>query len=766
MLYSHPEKYLKDHLTNVYNKAQKLFEEKNISYPDKIPLNHQKGHAILFFATLFHDFGKSTQYFQDYLFSQKKQEKNLQEHGKISALVGFDAYLKKYPEDKLGAVFVYLLILNHHLNLGNFKADLDKISYEEEIDLFLKQFKAIDSKKLSSIYAPYNIEINLNQWDKTYLQKTIKTINRAYRVLGQKNSLFYYFYFLVLFSILIFSDKEDAIFQSEEKKVKCSLLDLDFNCVKQEIDQFSTQTLLNQSRKTLFEIASSHIIKAEKEKIYSLNLPTGAGKTLNSFNLALKLLEKNPHKKIIYILPFTTIIDQNYLVFEKVLNYPKNDVLLKHHHAADFKYQTEMKWHNPNESSFLTESWHSKIIVSTFYQFFHTLFTSRNKNLKKNHQMVNSIVIIDEIQAIPVKYYSLLQDSFLLLNRYFNMDFIITTATKPLIFDPQHTQEIIKEDELAPFHSTFNRYQIHLHHHHALTIDEWIDEIQDKVYIEKHQKILVVANTIHSSKEIYTKLQGLEVFKDYEFLYLSSHTLPIHRKERIQKIKQSHKKLFIVSTQMIEAGVDIDVDLIFRDFAPLDSIVQTAGRLNRNLSKPIQTSILHLYRLKDEKREYNQYIYDFLLLNITKDLLKETQTLTEEQLQKTINKYYYEVRNKASQQEGREIKESLLNLNFENVQTEFNLIEDYLKVDFFVLLDNQAQEIKKKYDKICEKEEDKYEKRTKLLKLKNNMQDYIISVFLSKNLEDFDRDTINFVDASYYDAATGFNAKAPDPLIL
>ncbi|GAI75295.1 unnamed protein product, partial [marine sediment metagenome] len=234
--------------------------------------------------------------------------------------------------------------------------------------------------------------------------------------------------------------------------------------IKKEVFKEKNRSNINYIRNEIRETVLKNIKDSCNitQKIFTLTAPTGTGKTLISLSAALLLrkilkntygLKCEPH--IIYSLPFTSIIDQNHSVFNEVLDQigdfkeHENEYLLKHHYLSEIFYKTEGidKEEGVDESLALIETWESEIIVTTFIQLFHTLIGYKNRSLKKFHNIVNSIIILDEVQNIPVEYWDLIRVILIGLTEYFNCRIILMTATKPLIFQKGEYKELVDDYE-------------------------------------------------------------------------------------------------------------------------------------------------------------------------------------------------------------------------------------------------------------------------------------------------------------------------------
>jgi CRISPR-associated endonuclease/helicase Cas3 len=251
------------------------------------------------------------------------------------------------------------------------------------------------------------------------------------------------------------------------------------------------------------------------QKIYSLNAPTGTGKTLTGLAFANKLAsrlrsEQGFNPRIFYCISFISVIDQNCEVFEKVFETvtgkkPTNDLLLKHHHLADTYYSTDENEFDPEKGLFLVEGWNSEVIVTTFVQLFHTLFTNRNRSLRKYHRLANSIIILDEVQSLPHKYWLLLREYLKTLSALFNTYFVFMTATQPLIFQPEtEIKELCANND--QYFRQFDRLDL-VTRLEPITLDVFMEQVAADIEANPEKSFLIIMNTINSSQQVYQHLQ-------------------------------------------------------------------------------------------------------------------------------------------------------------------------------------------------------------------------------------------------------------------
>lgn len=327
---------------------------------------------------------------------------------------------------------------------------------------------------------------------------------------------------------------------------------------------------------------------------YSLTVPTGGGKTLSSLVWALHHAVHNGKKRIIIAIPYTSIIVQTAAILRSIFG---EQNVLEHHSNIDLREQEE------NESTerlkLATENWDYPIIVTTNVQLFESMMASHPSQCRKLHNVCNSIILLDEVQTLPTEFLQPIVDSLDTYQRLFGVSVLFTTASQPVLegnhqgTNPTvvlkglaHIKEIIPAH--ANLHDRLRRV--------SLDIDETpqtYDEVADK--LAKYDRVLCIVNTRRDAKEIFDRLP-----KDGIRIHLSRMMCPAHLSAKIEEMKDAladstNKIVRVISTQLIEAGVDIDFPVVFRQEAGLDSILQAAGRCNREGKLPLCTT--HVFSL-------------------------------------------------------------------------------------------------------------------------------------------------------------------------
>lgn len=734
-LLSHPNYPLEKHVQGVLHQIEKFFDEKRLSrlyMNDLFLLSNMIG--------LFHDIGKATGYFQQYIRKENNDLGMLKNHSLISALLLYQ-FLQyeselKFDDERL-RLLAFLIVKKHHGQLNNW-LDEFKQFHENEKELLQKQVHAIDFEKLNqsfqsfSLYKPLSKETCL-QWIEDLFNESFKIRRKIMKYNREKVPIELYIQYIFLFSILIDADKSEVgILQKglfpERRKLNYDIV------INYKRKQNWDNRNLNELREKAFQEVDSLNIDLNHH-FYSLQLPTGFGKTLTSFQFALNLRKKIEQEKgvtsrIVYSLPFLSVIDQTEKVIREIFNINEiemdQSLLLTHHHLSDLSYtiqKNEEGYHqyDYNAAQLLVEGWNAEIILTTFIQLFHSIFSNKNASLRKFHRFAHSIFIIDEVQAIPHKYWLVVRETLKVLARELDCYFLFSSATIPAIF---------KEDEMRPlvdapkYYQGLSRVMLHSHIKEKMTIEQFVNTLN----INESKTYLFILNTIDAAKEVYKKLK--EIVPDKKITFLSTHIPPIERLKRIGEIKKQ-KYQIVVSTQLVEAGVDIDFDIVYRDLAPLDSIQQAAGRCNRH---GMRKGEIHVVHLTDGYKSFANYIYDGIRLNITQELLKN-DAIPEERFFQFIEQYFEQLQAKTANKESLALLNGIQTLYFDGEKdadripvSHFQLIEEqYDRMEVFLELDEKSKSLFEHYEKIL-KIEDQWERKKAFRDIKADFYQYIISI--------------------------------------
>ena len=619
--WSHPNKLLENHI-------------KNMISPDDDELSKQ--------VKLYHDIAKLKNNFQIYIrdTSNDKLDKN---HSLLSAYF----FLLNSKFDEILTLFGFLAIVSHHGDVVNL------MTLAREANKFFKNQKELEQcDEVAGAAKNIKIYSGLSTKKDEFLDRAEKL--RQYLVLSQYRHKFTYEDFInfkSLYSNLIYSDKFEAIFSMPKQESK----DIPIDVLESDIQNLPP----NEKRDAFRNFVLNNFDK--ERKLFTLTAPTGYGKTLTALNFALKFNKP----RIIYALPFTSIIDQTYDIVAKI--YKNSDILVsKAHHKTTIGEENLTEEDRCSKIKFLMESFSGEINVTTLYQLIFALFGNKNKDNVKFNQLKNSVVIIDEAQAIP---YNFRKDFILLceiISQRLGTIFIFMSATMPVI-----KSENFKEISNLDYFSKQDRYVI-----------KWLDiggedELLGKICEAVSDKnTLVVVNTIKKAQELFAKLKD-----KFNCFCLNGYMYDDHKRATIEAVKCAIdkskidplvSKILLISTQSIEAGVDLDFDVGFREVSPISSIIQTAGRVNRHFGAT--RGELYVF---PEISKFTNLIYG--------DLYKVSGTILSDLKQKEVreseileisNLYFQKISN---QLENLHIKSEIEKLEFENINQK---IEDIMNDNY------------------------------------------------------------------------------------
>ena len=733
--------------------SQHLFFVAKVMYERAI-----KDKELAFVLGICHDFGKLTSFFQEEKILKKGKKYGAKSNHTLISIHFTLAFLKHFGIKDEQILLMSVFVINHHSNLRDMeelitsfgvsrtkeeltpqiddlsnRVELIKGVYQDELITLMKSYK-IDflEERLTS----FDFEVFLTHES---LKQSVKSLKKLRNKFAKERNLYELFFRTsYLYSLLIFADRNMASklpfayndYLSKEKKTIPS------NLIQKRVEGFHSSK--EDIRQQLFDTLDNQVDSLENRHIFTVTAPTGAGKTLATLNFAFKLKELYQKEKIIYALPLTNIIEQNYNEIREILShylgeeFSQNefDYLIKHHYLADYKLEEKK---DIKDILNMVESWSSAIVVTTFIQLFYAFSSNQASYLYRFGALQNSILVLDEPQILKAEHWQLIRKMLFWLVDNLKVKIILMTATKPLIFKEQEYIELARSIDFKGFISKRgSRHKLIPAFDKTQTVEELVGFVSEK--IEDKNSVLVVLNTKKSSTEFFKLIQ--EEKRDYLVYYLSTTLVPYHRKEVIKEIQEKIKtqKVIVVSTQVIEAGVDLDFEIGFRDLAPLDSVVQTAGRVNRHFLRKESVEPLYVVALKADnaKRLFGEYVYENEYLEFTKSLLNEPK---EEAIFEELTQAYFEKVQKYNQLIAQSNEELIDKLNFQTLSDEFQIIEkNEYTVPVFLEINEKAKrcyhEYKKDKEQLQEIEdyEERYNFSKEIAYKKRKLYDFIVNV--------------------------------------
>lgn len=367
-------------------------------------------------------------------------------------------------------------------------------------------------------------------------------------------------------------------------------------------DYLATFTIRHEIDELRRDISAKCLAMARQDRgFFRLTVPTGGGKTLASLRFALHHVAKHEMQRIIYVIPYTSIIDQNAESIREALGVDTKDTKIVLEHHSNLMPDRKSRENDEEESreeydhyKLLAENWDSPIILTTMVQFMETLYAAGTNSCRRMHQLANSVIIFDEIQTLPINLIHLFNLAVKFLVNACNSSIMLCTATQPILhaidppsralpFDSKREITVTKEQH----RKTLNRVDVFdVTRPQGWNQREIAELANEECAGEK--SVLIIVNTKGDAREIFRELKTVTGLPT---CHLSTSMCPVHRIEQLTEIRgllePGKKRPFIlVSTQLIEAGVDVDFDVVIRSLAGIDSIAQAAGRCNRHGSKP------------------------------------------------------------------------------------------------------------------------------------------------------------------------------------
>tara|TARA_R110002020_G_scaffold230666_2_gene441551 strand:+ start:11142 stop:13568 length:2427 start_codon:yes stop_codon:yes gene_type:complete len=745
---------------------------------------------ILSILVDFHDLGKYTSYFQNYLLKQEPIDFKLKQHARLGGFTAYN-YLEKKDEKK--ALLAIYLIFLHHSSL------IDILQIPSKLDDDLKRIINKQKEDLLQNFPIIGKNLGTDKLqDLVYYTEETK-LRKGFRYWGKKHACIQdYFLINYLFSLLIEGDKLDASDTApyQLKPIKPSSVDDRFG--KTDFQQKNlTELDNNELRNFCRAVVISNLEQPNilEHFIFTLTAPTGIGKTMTALDFSIKLKDKikknsGVEARIIYALPFINIIEQALSEYDKVLK-SQNINILGHYQYADVFGKNDKKENvdgaeqGYDQKLMSLDTWQADVVITSFVQFFETLIGNRNKLLKKFNHFANSIIILDEVQTLRLDQMPLLGAALFFLSKYLKSRIILMTATRPKIFELAQEEILTAEGEQVnprellinyeKVFEVFKRTSIHpllndLKEEKENRTQEFVSSIfADKWNAEK--SCLIVCNTVKRSIEVFDTIRLYLEENNLEnpLYYLSTNIIPAHRLERIKNIKedtQNHQAPILIATQVVEAGVDLDFDMGFRDIGPIDSIIQVAGRINRNNDVEKIHSPLYIidFDVKATTRVYGRLTY----IQAKKSLEQKTCFFEKEYLE-LITAYFDGISEKSSFADSRTFFHSMKTLKYDSDEkselpvSAFRIIEESDRYSaVFIDIDENSSEVLEKYlQKIMnEISREEYNKDWKL-----KFQQHIISVpkYLCEDLETVNEYEENILlvpknEISFrYSSETGYN---------
>jgi CRISPR-associated endonuclease/helicase Cas3 len=529
---------------------------------------------------LLHDYGKYTDCFQRRLATSRGRCP----HAIYGALLSY--WGTGANGAKPGLFHVAAAIAGHHAGLPDFTGDGNSLKNRLNDERYRRDALSL---------------LDCATRDCPGLRRAVETLPPQMRLAGQPEAVRLDLYTRMLHSCLVDADRLDSARRASEQVPlraveRLSMLRAHLEALARRASDSPLKSLRDSVLEDCLRAAFS------PSRLFSLSVPTGGGKTLAAMAFALQRAARQPERfrRVIVVIPFLSIIEQNAAVYANALG---RDAILEHHSGSLMKLQRQTDeqfvpaaQRDGEEDEFqlsglrnATENWDAPLIVTTSVRFFESLFSNHPSDLRRVHNIARSIVILDEVQTLPRRLLGPLLGMIRELSEDWGVDFVFSTATQPaferrsvkpdLRWEPGTLTEIVRDP--APLRAALKRAEIHWEIEHAVT---WP---QVAARALSRPQCLVIVNLRDHAGDLYREVlraareRGVE---EKAIFHLSTRMCAAHRLRKIEGIRQrlrDGEPCYVVSTQLVEAGVDVDFPLVLRALAPLDSIVQAAGRADR-----------------------------------------------------------------------------------------------------------------------------------------------------------------------------------------
>ena len=627
---------VKEHIDGVMELCEK--------YGDKIGVPHT---AKL--IGMLHDLGKCKSEFSNYIEYSYNNPEDKSLRGTVNHSAAGAKYIyehfssSKNVVDRLTAQIVSLVICSHHgglidsIDISGFDVFIQKINPKKEI-FFDESISGYDRECY-----------NMKEIDSEFDLAKIEIGNLVSKIKAKKLSTNFALHLLTkyLFSCLIDGDREDTYRFMQQKALneETDIKSLWTEFSKKLEDNLAARE--NTTRIDFLRDEASQTCKkfaSNESGIYRLCVPTGGGKTLSSLRYALEHAKQKEKEHIFYIIPFITILDQNAKEIKDILK--RDEIILEHHSNIIIDNEDE-------DYKLLTEQYSSPIILTTMVQFLNTFFGGGTQNIRRMHSFTKSVIIFDEIQSLPIKCINMFNATINFLSAVCDSTIILCSATQPLLDKaPVALQLTAKSDIIPNIEQKFTEFK-RVKINPKIIVGGYTPEALKNFTLEKMKSVsstLIIMNTKKAAKQVFCELEkansSLPQNEKYTIFHLSTNMCPAHRIKVLDELIKilGHQRVICVSTQLIEAGINISFECVIRTLAGLDSIAQAAGRCNRHGENGENVlGNLYIVNLKDEPLSMlpDIKIAKECCERVLNEFMKDEQSFGGDLLSpKAMNKYY------------------------------------------------------------------------------------------------------------------------------
>ncbi|UOR13572.1 CRISPR-associated helicase Cas3' [Halobacillus amylolyticus] len=601
-------------------------------------------------AGLLHDVGKNSPAFRDYILEAVQNPNHPPKRGSVdhSTAGGKLLYEKFHNDDQpisrqLIAEILGNVIISHHSGLQDFLSpDLSSDYLRRVKEKVIDDFRGM----VEEFYTSTSSYKALEQKMKSSENELIDVIKRN----PQSQRLTLMFLTKYIFSCLIDADRTDSRYFEENTAMNTphdnpKLFEQYHSKLTEYLNKLSankhSQSKINQLRADMSQQCED--FARNPSGIYTLSIPTGGGKTLASLRYALKHSLTFGKERIIYVVPYTTIIEQNAQEVRRIL---EDDVNILEHHSnvvTEEESTGDYRYAKDKPLTLAKDNWESPIIFTTMVQFLNTIYSNSTRNSRRMHNLANSVIIFDEVQSLPIKCTSLLNEALNFLNKVCRSSILLCTATQPALdFVEEKVDSIDGEviQNLDEISGAFKRVEaVDRTNSKGWGTEDLSQFILDQM--EVNPNILIILNTKTVVRKLFNQLK--EDDPDLLIYHLSTSMCAAHRQNTLEKVKhclEKGEKVVCLSTQLIEAGVDISFDCVIRSLAGLDSIAQAMGRCNRHGKHDLR----YTYIINHNEENLNHLKTIKIGAEITGKMLRDQMYIqyTEGLLSPKMIRFYFE----------------------------------------------------------------------------------------------------------------------------
>lgn len=655
---------------------------------------------------MLHDIGKYSGAFQEYIRSDS--DENKPDHSSAGAQWILSLLCNRAEEigdEEIKRIAQLITRMISHCVVGHHSGLLNGISIGEETSLEYRLTKKVEpylNNIEQEMAKKINCLVNLLLSEKS-LDYICRWIDSDGNISG-RDAFSLQFAIRMLFSALVDADRLDSeqAGNPDQWKARISIkkdtLPVLLKRIEDHLETLPSNGSVNKVRKEVSEQCKH--AASNKRGFFDLTVPTGGGKTFASMRFALHHAINYGMRRVIYVMPYTTIIDQNADEFRKVLDLDNRSTnVLEHHSNMEPQKETI-------ESELLADNWDSPIIVTTSVQFFESFYKAKPSRCRRMHAVRRAVIILDEAQTVPVRYLKAVTWALEELVTNYNCSVVFCTATQPLLDAKRLDADALDNHRIGvtnirPIITNPQKHFLALSRVRVSPIDSEeplsASDMVAKVIEKAREKksVLCILNTKNNAKAVFKELKENENLAD-RLWHLSTGMCPQHRKDVIEIVKlltsycrkTGTKAPVVISTQLVEAGVNLDFDVVFRAMAGIDSIAQAAGRCNRE-GMMSQLGEVYYFRAEENLRSLRDIAEAKLAGINTLSAIADNAALTQDEKDpiglKAVEEYFQRLYwSRASEMDSKEIVSRLASprrleegadVPFATIADEFQFIE-------------------------------------------------------------------------------------------